>query len=335
MRDLKSAEGGLMNSQNGHLRAGLTLVELLVVIAIIGILIGMLLPAVNSVREAARRVSCQNNVRQVALAVLNYASAHNDNLPALWQTPHPDPWENFCWRIDLLPYLEQSTVDDLIGDNPLPLEPENRDAVSEVLAIFQCPSTPNSPRRVQSLGPPSEGYQDIWIGACDYSAIHDVANSEADAPLPAVWRSVANAPTQQNVVLGTIDQPLSDDNFELDRLSSALRIQPGHFGSVFDGLTNTTLLVEQAGKPLNYDRNRNSENVQPREGAWATAEFSSFYAAGVNQDNLTGIYGFHSGAVTAQCDGSVHLFSADMNIEVVTSLLSRNGAEIIDAADWQ
>jgi len=324
-----------MNLRKLQMRAGLTLVEVLVVIAIIGILIGLLLPAVNSVRVAARRISCQNNVRQIALAVLNHASARDGQLPALWQTAHTNPWQNFSWRIDLLPHLEQTTISNLIGDSPLPLVPENRDAVSEVLAIFQCPSTPNSPRQVQSMGPPSAGYQDIWIGACDYSGIHDVANSEAETPLPAAWRSPAEAPRQLNDFVGTIDQPLSDEDFDIDRLSPALRAQPGNFRAVLDGLTNTTLLVEQSGKPLRYDRNRNGENVPPSEGAWATAELSSFYAAGINEDNLTGIYGFHSGAVTAQCDGSVHLFPSEMNVEVVTALLSREGSEIIDSADWQ
>ena len=323
-----------MKTQNNDKRTGMTLVELLVVIAIIGILMGMLLPAVNSVREAARRVSCQNNVRQIALAVLNYSSAHNERLPALWQTPHPDPWQNFSWRVDLLPYLDQSALAQSIGDNPLPLEPDNRATVSEVLAIFQCPSTPDSPRLVQSLGPPSAGYQDIWVGACDYSAIHDVANSEAEAPLPAVWRSMSAAPTQLNDLIGSAES-LPDPDFNVDRVSSAIRIQPGNFVAVSDGLSNTTLLVEQAGKPLHYTQDRSAENVLPREGAWATAELSSFYAAGVNVDNLTGIYGFHTGAVTAQCDGSVRLFASDMNGEIVTALLSRNGAEIIDAADWQ
>ena len=331
---------GSSRSEQVHARAGFTLVELLVVIAIIGILVGMLLPAINSVRESARRVSCQNNLRQIGLAVLNYAGAHNDRLPALWQTAHPEPWQNFSWRVDLLPYLELANVEDLISNNPLPLEPENRESVSQVLPVFQCPSTPGSPRQVQSLGLPEDGYQDIWVGACDYSAIHDVANSEADVPLSAAWRSVNEAPTQSNPVPDPDFQPsfvgpLGGEPFDVDQLSAAVRIQPGHLGAVLDGLTNTTMLVEQAGKPLRYGRNREVEDVPPRNGAWATAELSSFYATGVNQDNLTGIYGFHSGAVTAQCDGSVHLFSADMNVEVITALLSRTGSEIIDAADWQ
>ena len=305
-----------------HARAGMTLVELLVVIAIIGILIGMLLPAVNSVRAAAHRTSCQNNVRQIALAVLSYSSAHKDRLPALWKTPNVDPWQNFSWRVDLLPHLEQSALYHSIGNNAFPLEAENRDGVSEVLSIFQCPSTPGSPRLVQSLGPPSAGYQNIWIAASDYSAVHDVANTEADMPLPGAWRK-AEASQPDSV------------GFDLDRRSPAIRIEQGDLRSVLDGLSNTTLLVEQAGKPLLYDRNRKAEEVLPREGAWATAELSSFYAAGINRDNQTGIYGFHTGAVTAQCDGSVRLFAADMSPEVVTALLSRNGAEIINGDDWQ
>jgi len=291
MRNFSISDGKPMKPKNTDTRAGMTLVELLVVIAIIGILIGMLLPAINSVRGSARRISCQNNVRQIALAVIGYSGAHSDSLPALWKTPHPNPWENFSWRVDLLPYLEQSTLVDEIGNSVLPLDVANRAGVSEILSIFQCPSTPGSPRLVQSLGPPEAGSQDIWVGACDYSAVHDVANSEADAPLPGVWRSEGGARRPTGEFPPSIDTPLSEEDFDVDRL--------------------------------------------PREGAWATAELSSFYAAGVNQDNLTGIYGFHAGAVTAQCDGSVHFFAAEMNVEVVTALLSRNGAEIIDSADWQ
>jgi len=323
-----------MKSQTIYERDGLTLVELLVVIAIIGILIAMLLPAVNSVREAARRVSCQNNVRQISLAVLNYTNSHNERLPALWKRALANPWSTFSWRADLLPNLDQSNLVHSIDDSVDPRLPENRTGVTEVLAIFQCPSTPDSPRQIQILGPPTASFQDIWFGACDYTGIHDVANSLADDPLPAVWQSATSVPRQ----LGSISIPGGGSAFGIDTaawLNARQRVMPGSLRTVVDGLSNTTLIVEQAGKPLRYTPNRNAQNVPPREGAWATAEMSSFYAAGVNQDNLTGIYGFHSGAVASQCDGSVHLFSADMNADVVTSLLSRNGAEIIDASDWR
>ena len=91
-------------------RAGLTLVELLAVVAIVGVLIAMLLPAVQQVREAARRIQCQNNLRQLALGVLNYSGAHREQLPPLWKTANSSPWENFSWRIDILPFIEAENL---------------------------------------------------------------------------------------------------------------------------------------------------------------------------------------------------------------------------------
>ena len=91
-------------------RRAFTLVELLVVIAIIGILIGMLLPAVQQVREAARRISCANNCRQIGLASLNYESAFM-GLPPSWLLPTNDA-VTAGWSVQgqLLPYLEQGNI---------------------------------------------------------------------------------------------------------------------------------------------------------------------------------------------------------------------------------
>src|SRR6202030_2893433 len=101
-------------------RRGFTLIELLVVIAIIGILIGLLLPAVQKVREAANRTRCSNNVKQIALAVHNYASTF-ERVPALW---YPDtggattgsnygasnPTPNGTLFFFILPYIEQDAL---------------------------------------------------------------------------------------------------------------------------------------------------------------------------------------------------------------------------------
>jgi len=86
---------------------GFTLIELLVVIAIIGILIGLLLPAVQKVREAANRAKCQNQEKQIMLAVHNYASTFQDKLPPMLVNNNNSPMQWTTWWFQLLPYVEE------------------------------------------------------------------------------------------------------------------------------------------------------------------------------------------------------------------------------------
>ena len=107
-------------------RRGFTLVELLVVIAIIAILIALLLPAVQAAREAARRIQCTNNIKQIALAFHNYADSHKRFPPgatpgAPGQAIHGGPGNS--WWVTVLPYIEQSGIYDLIDFVDVPLRP--------------------------------------------------------------------------------------------------------------------------------------------------------------------------------------------------------------------
>lgn len=152
-----------------NFRTGFTLVELLVVIAIIGVLVGLLLPAVQQAREAARRMSCSNNLKQMGLAAHNYHDTFNVLMPALQNSGR---YNNESYHLNtaggvknttgwamMLPFLEQSAIHDnfnfdvststsspydipLVGDSTL-----NSELYSTRVATFECPSHPQAGER--------------------------------------------------------------------------------------------------------------------------------------------------------------------------------------------
>jgi prepilin-type N-terminal cleavage/methylation domain-containing protein len=141
-------------------RLAFTLIELLVVIAIIGVLVGLLLPAVQKVREAAARMQCTNNLKQIGLAVHNYEHT-NGKVPGLWYQffAHPavvggSDVESIFFT--LLPYLEQGTVSDLGSSGAVnPNQNKNyrhegSSVANQVIKVYLCPSDPTNPGNVST-----------------------------------------------------------------------------------------------------------------------------------------------------------------------------------------
>ncbi len=142
-------------SANLRDRRGFTLIELLVVIAIIGVLIALLLPAVQAAREAARRSQCTNNLKQIGLALHNYHATH-DSFP-MGQTKNASnhPWTDRNWtgwsiQAQMLGQMEQGPLYNAINFNIIPygyeLGPVNTTVAYKVVSTFLCPSDPNAPR---------------------------------------------------------------------------------------------------------------------------------------------------------------------------------------------
>ena len=133
-------------------RHAFTLVELLVVIAIIGVLVALLLPAIQYARESARRTQCSNHVRNIGVAMHNFHDVHN-HLPAGWLADVPDGEPGWGWAAFLLHYLEQNAL----LDNQIYLdahidEPENDEARQAVIPIFRCHIFQNRSSRTACQG---------------------------------------------------------------------------------------------------------------------------------------------------------------------------------------
>jgi len=211
-------------------RRGMTLVELLVVIAIIGILLALLLPAVQAARESSRRSMCLNNLRQVGLAILNYEGQQKKFPPGKqYSAPRTDPAAfGYSWSCVILSHLEEGAIQEQLNFKKPMTDPVNLPASSQVIPVFLCPSVAQveehrSPEgRIFNLnGQPGEG-----LGCMDYLG---VSGPDKDKDNPATGEIYGS---QRGVLIGNkaqirVGYEQSDTEVKLDIGSPLLPTRDG------------------------------------------------------------------------------------------------------------
>jgi prepilin-type N-terminal cleavage/methylation domain-containing protein/prepilin-type processing-associated H-X9-DG protein len=296
---------------------GFTLIELLVVIAIIAILIGLLLPAVQKVREAAARMKCSNNLKQLGLALHNHESTFG-YFPAAKVRQPATATDSAAtvlssWPPKIMPYIEQGAVYQRYDFNSrfdqAPNDAPNANATGFInqtqLVIFLCPSAPQGRKGANGRG------------ILDYPAINQVTRPNPNVnPMPA----------SDSTWLGVL-------GFNVTR----------RIAEVTDGTSNTLLLAEDAGRNENWEMGRKLGTGGTGEaGAWpnpaGSINISGFDpktmtspgACAINCTNGNEIYSFHTGGANVLfADGSVHFLKATTNINIVVALMTRSNNEVI------
>ncbi|MBN9118509.1 MAG: DUF1559 domain-containing protein [Planctomycetes bacterium] len=298
-------------------RSAFTLIELLVVIAIIAILIGLLLPAVQKVREAAARMKCQNNLKQIGLAIHNHENAFAYLPPRRSSNPTCGLY------VELLSYMEQDNLLKQYDRTKNFFDPVNNATVTKTLPVLRCPSNPATESfTVGILTAPPLGF-----GPGPNAAITDYLGTHVmiDSRLPG----------------GKI---LGDQYFGLKDVKGL------RFTEFTDGTSATVMLTEQAGRPDYYlggvKQATNNTTYKNWFGPWAgytTFQLKSFGPDNVtengnctvNCNNDSGIYSFHTGLANALfADGSVRALRAGLDPMVMYALFTRANGEVLSVNDY-
>ncbi|TWT32490.1 Type II secretion system protein G precursor [Posidoniimonas corsicana] len=304
-------------------QTGFTLVELLVVIAVIGVLIALLLPAVQSARESSRRAACQNSLRQVGIAIVNFESTQN-RFPAgkKWSSARSNPNSfDYSWSSFILPHLEEGAIYREINFSRAATDPENIQAASQLIPAYLCPSAVQleahrsaEGRLINLGGQPGEG-----MACIDYLGI---SGPDKDKANPVTGEDYGR---QRGVLLGTKGLPNEDTITEPPKVTTA---------KITDGLSKTIMVIECSGRGV--DMNKHGE-IKSYNGAWVSGDNISHIKKGINDEVPPAVwedervFSDHPGGAHAlACDGSVHFLNQGLEPEMLRSLCSRDGDELVE-----
>jgi len=339
----------MLRSSSCRNRDGFTLVELLVVIAIIGVLVGLLLPAVQSARESSRRAQCLNNLKNLTLAALSFESSHGYFAPAAHtrsgdppDAPQsPPPLARHNGITFLLPHFEQGsrfrTINldwDWQPKKAYSSEPNTKEneknAKQDIGGILICPSGPivQDDRHATDY---ITAVRVVLNGSRNISALISAGLVEGKGGAPDGHRKW--------------DGMLQDDHLDLGvpKNTDRRRTQAGH---VKDGLSNTWTYIEAAGKPFMFGLYRDSSGVEGYFNGeenrkvnnlfrWASPStwmaINNFCGESqiINCNNVNQPYGFHPGGINiSSADGHVEFYSENIDPNVFVSHVTMAGREL-------
>jgi len=323
-------------------RKAFTLVELLVVIAIIGILVALLLPAIQAAREAARRSQCQNHMKQLGLGVLNFETQKKYLPPSKWDVVQNFRRLSHSTLTYILPYVEEQAIADqwhwdrVWSDNTLPAANApntNFNLMQKPIAVFRCPTAPNERATQASATAPVEPN----IAAIDYRVCDafDKAPGNALATLIAAGkvRARPNSKGEYHSMLWNYANT-TDASRPIEAIYAKLK-------QTTDGLSQTMMWFETGGAPVKYKNGQidvSAQSAGETQGATSWADFSNWYVVHnncgdsfFNCNNNEEIYSMHSsGAFFVFGDGAVHFITTDINPDVFVSLFTRDANDVVN-----